>query len=95
LAFAVAIGSPHTGCAQAAHEWRGPEHVYQSVCRYCHDTGVGPALHGRQLPVEYLRERVRNGFRAMPAFRPGELNDADLTRLAEWLHRSAPRPDGQ
>lgn len=81
----LALGAMADASAQAAGEWRGPEHMYRSICRYCHDTGVSPVLQGRQLPVEYIVDRVRKGFGAMPAFKPSELSDADLDALAQWL----------
>ena len=74
--------------AQAAGEWRDGAHVYQKICHYCHDTGVGPVLKGRELDVDYIRHVVRHGQRAMPAFRPSELDAKDLARLAQTIHDS-------
>jgi len=74
--------------AQAAGEWRDGEHAYQKICHYCHDTGVGPVLKGRKLDVDYIRYVVRHGQRAMPAFRPSELDAKDLARLARTIHDS-------
>jgi 4-cresol dehydrogenase (hydroxylating) cytochrome subunit len=76
--------------ADAAGQWRNAIHTYASTCHYCHDTGVGPVLMGRQLPIEYIELRVRNGFNAMPSFKPSEMNVADLKALAQWIHQSPP-----
>lgn len=63
--------------------------VYDKVCRYCHDAGVGPVIKGRQLPPEYVKRVVRFGNRAMPAFRPTEIDDAALTEVARLIASSA------
>ncbi len=63
--------------------------IYASTCHYCHDTGVGPILLGRQLPASYVAHRVRNGFNAMPSFKPSEIGVSDLESLAQWISLSA------
>ena len=75
--------------ANAAGQWRDGMHVYEKVCSYCHDIGVGPVLKSTEKPVEYIQYIVRNGFRAMPAFRASEINDAELKLLADFI-KSAP-----
>lgn len=80
---------PGAASAQARGEWRGPEHIFTSTCFYCHTTGVGPVLTGRKLEREYVFSRVREGFGPMPAFKPSELDDAELEALWQWLHDSA------
>ncbi len=76
--------------ADAADKWRDETHIYASICHYCHDTGVAPVLMGRQLPVEYIEHRARNGYNAMPAFKPSEMSVTDLKALAQWIHQSPP-----
>lgn len=62
--------------------------VYDKVCRYCHETGVGPVLKGRQLPPEYVQRVVRLGNRAMPSFRATEIDDANLAEVAKLIASS-------
>lgn len=70
--------------------------IYDKVCRYCHEAGVGPAIKGRQLPAEYVKRVVRFGNRAMPSFRPTEIDDAVLAELAKLVASStAGAPLGQ
>ncbi|NMG53838.1 c-type cytochrome [Aromatoleum aromaticum] len=76
------------GSAQAA-QWADGAEVYQKVCRYCHEANVGPALKGRELPAEYVQRVVRMGNRAMPAFRPSEIDDALLAEVARLINTSA------
>ena len=80
-------------CTQAAVaadqpvEARDP--TYAKVCSYCHDKGIGPAIVGRQLPTVYIETVVRHGFRAMPSFRPTEIDNAALASVARWVSESA------
>lgn len=70
--------------------------VYDKVCRYCHEAGVGPVIKGRQLPPEYVKRVVRFGNRAMPSFRPTEIDDAALAAVATLIASStAGAPVGQ
>ncbi|MBT7950416.1 MAG: cytochrome c [Gammaproteobacteria bacterium] len=68
--------------ADAAGQWRNGTHVYIKICSYCHDTGIGPELKGRNLPPEYVSNIVRKGFRAMPAFRATEIDKEELQMLS-------------
>lgn len=79
--FCVPAANAEEGTAQ----WRDADHIYQSICGYCHDEGVGPKIKGRSLPPAYLEYRARNGFLAMPAFRESEIDNADLRKLAESI----------
>ena len=74
--------------SQAAEKERSGEIVYQKVCQYCHETGVGPKIRSRQLPTVYTTHVVRIGFRAMPAFRPTEISDQELERVAALIERN-------
>lgn len=62
----------------------GPE-VYEKVCALCHEAKVGPPLRGRGLAPIYIQIVVRNGLRAMPAFRISEIDDETLEEVAEFL----------
>jgi mono/diheme cytochrome c family protein len=62
--------------------------TYAKVCSHCHDTGVGPALLSRQLQPQYVENTVRHGFRAMPAFRPSEIDAKALADVARWVSES-------
>ena len=89
--LAVCLGSVAAlvaaGGVQAA--WRDGGEVYDKVCRYCHEANVGPVLKGRALPVEYVQRVVRMGNRAMPAFRPSEIDEATLADVARRVSGSA------
>ena len=74
--------------APKGFQWRDPAEVYSKVCSYCHEGQVGPRLFGRELPPEYIRAIVRNGNRAMPPFRPSEIDDESLAKLAEYIQRN-------
>lgn len=92
MAAAVAVLSiwSHPASAQVAGQWKDPNHVYAKICSNCHDIGVGPVIKGRNLDPDYYFQVVRHGMRAMPAFRPTDVDDAMLHRLAETLSKSAP-----
>ncbi len=78
--------------AQAAGQWRGPEHMWSSACGYCHGAGVAPELRGRGLAPVLIRKIVREGFAGMPPFHPSEFSDADLAALADWIAKSEAPP---
>lgn len=85
---AMSLGSAPPGLAQSTGQWRGPEQIYATICAYCHDTGVGPALKGSHYPADHIREVVRHGQNGMPAMKPSEFSDAELARLAEMLSQA-------
>jgi mono/diheme cytochrome c family protein len=58
------------------------------VCGYCHEANVGPVITGRNLMPEYIQAIVRNGNRAMPAFRESEINDAALAGVVKLVSTS-------
>ena len=84
---------PSTGWAQAAGQWRDANHVYTKICANCHEIGVGPVIKGRGLDPEYYQTVARHGLRAMPAFRPTDVDDAMLRQVGEMLSKS-PAPGG-
>jgi hypothetical protein len=71
-----------------AGQWRDAAQVYDKVCRHCHDMGVGPVIKGRQLVPAYVERVVRYGNRAMPSFRPSEIDDATLAAVARMINGS-------
>lgn len=71
---------------------RPPEAIYAKTCGYCHGARVGPILRGRKLPVELITAYVRSGPRAMPAFRPTEISNAELAALAKWINAAQADP---
>ena len=76
--------------ADSSGKWLNSQEVYRKVCANCHEVEVGPVLTGRNLPPEYIRTIVRTGHRAMPAFRPTEIDDATLASVAQLIASSAP-----
>jgi mono/diheme cytochrome c family protein len=72
----------------AGFEWKDGAEVYAKVCSYCHETQVGPPIRKRELPPAYIRAIVRNGNRAMPAFRASEIDDESLSKLAEYISKN-------
>lgn len=75
--------------ADSSGKWLSGQEAYRKVCAYCHETGVGPVLTGRNLPPEYVSTMVRLGNRAMPAFRPTEINDETLAKVAQLIASGA------
>jgi mono/diheme cytochrome c family protein len=85
-----------------AAELTGKE-VFEKHCVHCHgpsNEAVGTLQLARtrgqdkallterkDLPPEYIRIVVRHGLRAMPAFVPSDLTDAQLQALTEYLTR--------
>jgi mono/diheme cytochrome c family protein len=84
----------------AAAELTGKE-VFERHCIHCHGAGdemTGTLQLARtrgkdkallterdDLPAEYIRMIVRQGLKAMPAFVPSDLTDAQLQALADYL----------
>ena len=88
----ILVASLVLGCAQLALAADLPaqerDRTYAKVCGFCHDKGVGPAILGRELPVAYIENVVRHGFRAMPSFRSSEIDNAALASVARWVSQS-------
>lgn len=76
--------------ADTSGKWQNGQEVYDKVCGYCHETNVGPVITGRNLPPDYIMYVVRNGNRAMPAFRDSEINDSKLAEVVKLVSTSAP-----
>ncbi|WP_374530707.1 cytochrome c [Novosphingobium sp.] len=71
---------------------RSPQKVYASTCGYCHGTNVGPIILGRKLPADYIKQMVREGRNAMPAFRPTEVSPEELDALSKWIETAPANP---
>lgn len=67
--------------------WKDGAEIYAKICAYCHEAHVGPQIRNRGLPAAYIRTIVRNGNRAMPAFRSSEIDDESLAKLADFLSK--------
>jgi mono/diheme cytochrome c family protein len=94
LTAVVAVGMPAAAVwaapqqpAEQGFAWKDGAEVYTKVCALCHDTKVGPILRGRELDPLYIQLMVRNGSRAMPAFRASEIDDQSLEKLAEYVSK--------
>lgn len=74
--------------AQSAGDVARAEKTFSATCGYCHITGVGPELKGKNLPPEIFTYFARHGNQGMPAFRPSDISDQDLSNLAEYLSKS-------
>jgi mono/diheme cytochrome c family protein len=79
---------------EVAGRWKSPEQVYDKICAKCHDTGIAPAIKGRQLASQMTIVMVRVGPGAMPAFRQTDVDDAMLKRLGEMIESSEAPPNG-
>jgi mono/diheme cytochrome c family protein len=91
LAVGVVAGSAWSAPQQAEQgfAWKDGAEVYKKVCALCHDTGVAPVVLGRGHDPLFIQLIVRNGSRAMPAFRASEIDDHSLEQLAEYVSKTA------
>lgn len=90
IAVLLALGAWHAGAlADASATWRDGAQVYQKVCAHCHEAGVGPVIKGRNLPAVYIERVVRHGNRAMPSFRPSEIDNRALADVARLVSSAA------
>ena len=81
----------------------GGEKLFLEHCAMCHGAnGMGTGLLGRRIDVPLLEKRqglgakyvitaARTGIGNMPAITRGELSDADLQEIADYL-ASGPHP---
>lgn len=76
-----------TAHAQDDSQWGSGKNLYDKVCGHCHkpEVGVGTLLEGRELPPEYLKSIVRNGFNGMPAFPASFIDDESLEKVSKYL----------
>ena len=90
LVVASALVAVTSANADSSGKWQNGQEVYDKVCGYCHEANVGPVITGRNLLPDYIKAVVRNGNRAMPAFRESEINDAALAGVVKLVSTSAP-----
>lgn len=88
VAFASTFLSLGHAGADSSGRWQSSQEAFQKVCAYCHEARVGPVITGRGLPVAYVTAVVRNGNRAMPAFRESEMADDVLAGVARFIAAS-------
>lgn len=82
-------GALYVHHCSACHD-RGPEHP--GTARLADRWPQQASLLDREaLPVPFVRVIVRHGLNMMPPFRPGELSDAELQALGEYLD-AGPHP---
>lgn len=86
-AVAALVAAGHAN-ADSTGKWQNSREVYDKVCGYCHEANVGPVITGRNLMPEYIQAIVRNGNRAMPAFRESEIDDAALAGVVKLVSTS-------
>ncbi|WP_298193697.1 cytochrome c [Novosphingobium sp.] len=91
LAFGLTAG-PQANAETPPPPPRAPAVVYAKTCGYCHGQHVAPVIRGRAIPTEMTTAIVRRGQRAMPAFRPTEISNAELGALAAWLKAAKADP---
>lgn len=101
-AGAVQAAQPAPGSAPAAlHPGKA---LFDRWCAECHAPGHGhpgtqqlERIRGAKLAVleqrrdltpDVVRAFVRNGMNAMPAYRPSEITDADLSLIGSYLSRT-------
>lgn len=71
-----------------AGQWKDTTVLYAKICANCHETGVGPVIKDRvDLAPEYYQLMVRNGNKAMPAFRITDIDTPTLVKLSESLSK--------
>lgn len=92
FALGLCLMLADSASAGAASTPRAPEVIYAKTCGYCHGQHVAPVIRGRKLPPQIIAQYVRSGPRAMPAFRPTEISDAELKALAQWVSISKADP---
>jgi mono/diheme cytochrome c family protein len=85
--FGATIMLTPTLRAQDNAQWQTGKNLYEKVCGHCHkpEVGVGTPIQGRELPPEYVKYIVRNGFNAMPAFPSSYIDDASLELVAKYI----------
>lgn len=63
--------------------------LYTYNCGPCHghDGGgvVGPSIKGTKLTIEQIQKKIEVGGKEMPAFKGGELSDAQIKQIAEFV----------
>lgn len=101
LALGALAFATHAGAQDDAPAPRSGEDLYRQWCAGCHDAGPGhPAtmrmegdfgadnsvlreMQAVNRPLIHLA--VRRGFAMMPPFRPTEIDDEELERIADYI----------
>jgi mono/diheme cytochrome c family protein len=102
-AAAVAADRP-VGAVSGPQPMSGKE-LYEHWCAACHDPGAGHPgtlrmagdygegmsvlLTKKDVTRDLVTYAVRNGFNMMPPFRPTEITDEELDRLADYIAGAA------
>ena len=91
-AFATAAMAADSGPTKnqfyRAGQWKDVQVLYTKICANCHETGVGPVIKDREdLAPEYYQLMVRNGNKAMPAFRITDIDTPTLVALSQKLSK--------
>ena len=71
--------------AQGANHWKDGDQVYDKVCKYCHEVGIGPDLKGAHYASQLTVAMVRVGPAAMPSFHKTDIDDDVLKKLGDML----------
>jgi len=84
--------------AQAAGTGAGKKDYVALGCYQCHGYqgeggGNGPRIAPDPLPLAAFREQLRHPRSVMPAYPPGQLSDARLQRIHEYLAAQPQPPD--
>lgn len=72
----------------ASSEAEAGERVYMTYCHQCHPggaAGLGPAVNDKPLPRWAIKQQVRRGLGAMPAFGPETIDDRELDQLTTYM----------
>jgi mono/diheme cytochrome c family protein len=88
MCFVVVAKAGSQQAGDQGFAWKDGAEVYTKICALCHETRTGPAIRGRGHDPLYIQLIVRNGSRAMPAFRASEIDDQTLEKLAEYVSKS-------
>ena len=97
LAAVAAVLVLGLGSMSSSASERGKQLFVKNGCWQCHGFvgqgggPAGPALTPQVMPLEAMKNFVRNSSRSMPPFREEILSDADLTEIHAYL-TSLPKP---
>jgi mono/diheme cytochrome c family protein len=98
VATAALIGLALPAARTVAEEPPRMPYVFEMYCFMCHKPGVqiGPmqifdmkTKTGNPLHEEYIRNNVRFGIRAMPAFRVSEVGPRELDEIVVYMRAVA------
>jgi mono/diheme cytochrome c family protein len=94
VAAAALICGALPGQAARAEEPPRMPYAFETYCHMCHKAGVqiGPmqifdmkTKTGNPLHEQYIRNNVRFGLRAMPAFRVSEIGPRELDEIVSYM----------